>query len=249
MAAKLDLDDQLPFKLLKQWMDMHLHLFHVNVITVDRLVLSRGQPIEIELHGFCDSSEKAFGACSYLRSVNQQSEVKTKLVCSKSKVAPVKKITLPRLELCGKLLLAQLRQKTVPALNLEINKTVIWTDSAIELSRLATTANKWKSFVANRVNQIQELTVGCEWRHVTSANNPTDFTSRGANPETLKNCKLWWEDPAWLSQRQDQWSNSPVSSHSEPLPEQRKVTSVKVMLHSLPAEFIYQIFNAIRIAK
>ena len=69
--------------------------------------------------GFCNFSEKAYGACLYLRSVNQQEEVTTKLLSSKSRVATVKKITLPRLELCGGLLLAQFVQKTVPALNLK----------------------------------------------------------------------------------------------------------------------------------
>ena len=91
----------------------------------DRLVLAKGQPTEIQLYGFYDSSEKAYGACLYLRSVNQQGEVTTKLLCSKSKVVPVKKITLPRLELCGALLLAQLIQKTVPVLNLKIDNLVM----------------------------------------------------------------------------------------------------------------------------
>jgi len=95
-------------------MDMYLRLSQVNEIAVDRLVLAKGQPTEIQLHGFCDSGEKAYGACLYLRSVNQKGEVITKLLCSKSRVAPVKKITLIRLELCGALLLAQLIQKTVP---------------------------------------------------------------------------------------------------------------------------------------
>ena len=105
---RLDWDDQLPSELLNQWMDMYLRLSQVNEIAVDRLVLAKGQPTEIQLHGFCDSSEKAYGACLYLRSVNQQGEVKTKLLCSKSRVAPVKKITLPQLELCAALLLALL---------------------------------------------------------------------------------------------------------------------------------------------
>jgi hypothetical protein len=83
----------------------------VKDIAVDRLVLAKGQPTDIQLHEFCDSSEKAYGACLYLRSVNQQGEVTTKLFCSKSRVARVKKITLPRFELCGDLLLALLAHK------------------------------------------------------------------------------------------------------------------------------------------
>jgi len=126
----------------------------VNKITVDRLVLVKEQPTEIQVPEFCDSSKKAYGECLYLCSVNQQGEVTTKLLCSKSKVAPVKKITLPRLELCGALLLVQLIKKIVPALNLKIARILLWTDSTIVLSWLATSATKKKMFVANIVSQV-----------------------------------------------------------------------------------------------
>jgi len=121
---------------------MYLRLSQVNKIAVDRLLLAKGQPTEIQLHRFCDSSEKAYGACLYLRSVTQQGEVTTKLLCSKLRVAPVKKVTLLRLELYGALLLAQLIQKTVPALNLKIDRILLWTDSTIVLSWLAASASK-----------------------------------------------------------------------------------------------------------
>jgi hypothetical protein len=150
----------------------------VNEIAVDRLVLANGRPKEIQLQGFCVSSEKAYGVYLYLRSLNQHGEVTTKLFCSKSRVSPVNKITHPRIELCGTLLLAQLIQKAVPALNLKIDRILLWTDSTIVLSWLATSASKWKIFVANRVSQIQELTAGCEWRHVASASNPADLITR-----------------------------------------------------------------------
>jgi len=161
----------------------------------------------------------------------------------------VKKITLPRLELCGALLLAQLIQKTVPALNLKIDRTLLWTDSTIVLSRLATSASKWETFVANRVSQIQELTAGCEWRHVASASNPADLISQGTNPETLKNCRLWWVGPEWLSQHQEQWLNTPVLRHAEPLPEQREVAAVKVMVQCSSAEFITRVSTLSRLQR
>ena len=90
---KLDWDDQLISELLNQWMDIYLRLSQVNEIAVDRLglVLAKGQSTEIQLHGFCDSSEKAYGACLYLRSINQQGEVTTKVLCSKSRVAKLRK--------------------------------------------------------------------------------------------------------------------------------------------------------------
>jgi len=100
-------------------MDKYLRLSQVNEIAVDRLVLAKGQPKEIQLHGFCDSSEKTYRARLYLRYVNQQGEVTTKLLCSKSKVVPVKKVILPRLELCGALLLAQLIHKNSTCIEFE----------------------------------------------------------------------------------------------------------------------------------
>ena len=116
----------------------------------------------------------------------------------------------------------------------------LWTDSTIVLSWLAASAGKWKTFVANRVSQIRELTAECEWRHVASASNPADFISRGTTPAALKNCKLWWLGPEWLSQHQGQWPNTPLARHPELTLEQQEVTPVNVQWNLLPDFQYYQ---------
>ena len=74
------------------------------------------------------------------------------------------------------------------------------------------------------MNQINEDT-----------SNPADLISRGTNPETLKNCRLWWIGPEWLSQHQEQWPNTPLLRHPELPPEQREAATVKVMIQCSPA--------------
>ena len=116
---------------------MYLRLSQMNKIVIDRLVLAKGQPTEIQLHGFCDSSKKAYGACLYLHSVNQQGEVTTKLLSSKSRVAPVKKVKLPRLELCGAFLLESQNPELRDALHacIKIAQQEIYAQEISDLSK------------------------------------------------------------------------------------------------------------------
>jgi hypothetical protein len=126
----------------------------------------------------------------------------------------------------------------VPDLNLEIARFLLRTDSTIVLSWLATSASEWKTFVANRVSQTYKMTTGCEWKHVSSSSNPADLISRGTTPRTLKNCKLWWHGPEWLSQQSRKWSTTQVITLPEPTLEQGEVTSATVMIQCSSAEFI-----------
>lgn len=102
-------DESLPLDLLTLWNQFREDMKLINEITVPRHVLGN-EHAEIQLHGFSDVSEKAYGACIYVRYVDRCGNVTTKLLCSKSRVAPLKTISLPRLELCGALLLARLSE-------------------------------------------------------------------------------------------------------------------------------------------
>ncbi|GBM81611.1 hypothetical protein AVEN_82341-1 [Araneus ventricosus] len=194
---KLDWNDNLPTKVLQVWNDFLVKLPGVNEINVPRYILSE-DVTKIELHGFSDASERAYGAVIYIRCVTHSGLIQTKLVCSKSRVSPLKPITVPRLELSAALLLARLMHKIVPVLDLPLDKVCLWTDSKIVLAWLNMQPHVLKTFVSNRVAKIQSLCSNSQWRHVSSKCNPADVLSRGADAKDLRNNDLWWQGPEFL---------------------------------------------------
>ncbi|XP_075210186.1 uncharacterized protein LOC142317511 [Lycorma delicatula] len=172
----LEWDDKLPEN-LDIWSGICKNLPFIEQIKIPRLVKCTGKIFDIQLHGFSDASKDGYGACIYLRSVNTFGNISVKLLCSKSRLAPVKQISIPRLELCGALLMGRLLKFVNPALCLTINKIYLWTDSTVVLSWISALPTKWKTFVANRVSEIKDLTEGCVWGHVSTDENPADLHS------------------------------------------------------------------------
>ncbi|GFV09458.1 integrase catalytic domain-containing protein [Trichonephila clavipes] len=139
----------------------------------------------VEIHGFADASERCYGAAVYCKSKNLKSETLVRLITSKSRVAPIKSLTIPRLELCAAVLLAKLVKRVVAALQLETAELYLWSDSMIVLEWLRKEPMDLKTFVQNRVAKIQELYPNQLWRHVPSDQNPADLVSRGVDPDKL----------------------------------------------------------------
>jgi len=202
---RVNWDELLPSELQEKWKRLQHNLPSIQSIQIDRLVISKHKLQVIELHGFSDTSEGAYGACIYIRSVDIMGNIITRLLCSKSRVAPLKRLTLPRLELCAAMLLANMSQSTLRALKTSFNKVRLWTDSMIVLAWLKSPPARWKTFVANRVNHIQEITNVDDWNHVKSKENPADLVSRGTDANILRNSRLWWQGPAWLQKEETSW--------------------------------------------
>ncbi|XP_067205416.1 uncharacterized protein [Linepithema humile] len=205
---KMGWDEGLPMDLYTKWIKYKQNFARINEIKIPRHVLCNNLK-RVELHGFCDASVSAYGACIYLKSTEPSGATSVRLLCAKSRVAPLKAITLPRLELCGALLLSQLYKKMKTALTIEIHRKVFWCDSSVALSWIREQPYQWKEFVRNRVSEIQDATEKNHWRHVRSEHNPANIISRGSDPQQLINVSIWWYGPEWLKKDEELW---PISS-------------------------------------
>ncbi|GFX53933.1 integrase catalytic domain-containing protein [Trichonephila clavipes] len=144
--------------------------------------------------GFCDASTKAYAAVVYLKSKHE-----IHLVSAKTRVAPIKQLTIPRLELCEALLLAELISVIQKALRTKPAECFLWTDSTIVLSWLMKPPIKENIFVKNRITKILNLTSTDEWHHIPGKLNPADCATRGLSSQQLMNADYWWKGPDWIN--------------------------------------------------
>ncbi|GFW13935.1 uncharacterized protein TNCV_4700701 [Trichonephila clavipes] len=196
--SKLEWNDLLPAEEYREWQQFLVSLENINNIEIPRRILV-AFPEVIEIHGFADASERCYGAAVYCKSKNLKSGTLVRLITSKSRVAPIKSLTIPRLELCAAVLLAKLVKRVVAALQLETAEIYLWSDSMIVLAWLRKEPMDLKTFVQNRVAKIQELYPNQLWRHVPSDQNPADLVSRGVDPDKLLQQNLWFNGPTFLS--------------------------------------------------
>lgn len=125
---------------------------------------------------------------------------------AKTQVAPLKKLTIPRLELNAAVFLSELTLFVQKTLELQNAPVYLWTDSAVALTWVRSHPSRWKEYVSNRVIKIQELQPHAEWKFIAGKFNPADCASRGLTTLKLKQHSLWWHGPPWLSSSQ----NGPV---------------------------------------
>ena len=184
----------------------------------------RSENSEVQLHHFADASEKAYGACSYLRVVKNSGQILVNLVMAKSKVAPSANITIPRMELMAAVLATRLSEMLSRELRYTGVRHFFYTDSEIVLGYLRNEAKRFKIFVANRVQQIHDASEVDQWRHVSGCDNLADLASRGMGAADLVDSKLWFHGPQFLKQRDFGIKNTkPVSIDPEDI-ELRRIT-------------------------
>ena len=157
----------------------------------------------VQLHGFCDASEQAYCAVIFVTTVKSENEIASRIVTSKTKVAPIKKHSIPRLELLSSLLLTELMQSLCTAIKdvISIKKNNFWSDSEVALSWIKGEGKQWKPWVQNRVQKIREMSDVDVWYHVCTELNPADIGIREAAALKFVNNDLWWYGPPYLKQK------------------------------------------------
>lgn len=238
-SSKLHWDDELPEILRDYWNDFKRQLISIDNISFPRCVTSSSPKI-IELHGFGDASEKGYGCVIYIRTVDHFGNCFVKFLTSKSRVAPLKIQTIPRLELCASVLLAQLVHKVISVMDINFSSIYLWTDSEITLYRIKSIPSRYTTFVANRVSQIQDLSSPDDWYYVPTAKNPSDLASRGVMPSDFKNAEIWWSGPDFLNSSKMELPNQPELKMSLDQLELRKIT---IQVQSSSAEELWKPFE------
>ena len=175
---KVDWDNSVPEPICDTWLQWKCELSLLANKNVPCCYFPKtAQITSFQLHGFCDASELAYAGVVYLRMIDSNKNVHISLVTSKTKIAPIKRLTIPRLELCGTWLLAQLLLHVREALHIPIQDVYAWTDSTIILSWLEGNLRRFKTYVGNRVSCIIELVAPSQRYHVNGTQNPADCAS------------------------------------------------------------------------
>ncbi|XP_062702438.1 uncharacterized protein LOC134285524 [Aedes albopictus] len=183
------------FNQWKLWLQM---MNQVSKIEIPRCVTHPSAEY-YELHTFVDASEDAFAAVVYLRNKTNNGAMVT-LIAAKSRVAPLKKISIPRLELQGAVLGTRLMNTVKKELRLNISRIIMWTDSQTVLAWINSEHRKYKQFVAYRVAEILETTYMDQWRYVPSNQNPADEGTK-----IVKKNPKWFSGPSFLSDNERNW--------------------------------------------
>ncbi|KAJ0169592.1 hypothetical protein K1T71_010808 [Dendrolimus kikuchii] len=227
---QLQWDEPVPNEIQLQWLNFCSELQNLHKVQIPRRIIT-STTTSFELIGFSDGSMKAYGCCIYLRS-SDSIRTLSHLLIAKSRVAPLKLLTVNRLELLGAVLLARVLKHMFQLLHplIAISKVTAFTDSSTVLSWLHIPPYKLKTFVSHRVIKVVD-NIGIEnWQHVSSHDNPADLCSRGSSCSEIVSSSTWWNGPKWLINDVESWPVQKQYISMDNIPELKKPSNTSLVL-------------------
>ena len=222
-----DWNDNLPADICTAFREWVQNLLKVEFLTIPRRVVvgNLDDNRNYELHLFCDASEQAMATCVYIVSKDATGQ-HARLLCAKTKLAPRKTLTVPRLELGAMLLgvkLVTACKESMVSMKYVNTRVCAYSDSTVALIWTKSCASKWGIFVANRVIAIQDVVGPDQWFHVPGVDNPADLATREGRPK-LDDLPLWWNGPQFL--REGTLPVQPLLESNDLMDEQKKTPTV-----------------------
>ena len=193
----LDWDTEISASSRVVWEKWLNGLPHLNEISMPRVYEGISESEKIELHCFADASRSGFGAVCYLRTIRDRNYA-CSFIIGKSKVAPKKQLSIPRLELCAAVVATRLARLVVREHGLVLERVVFWSDSTTVLAYLRDTSKRRPAFETHRIKLIRKLTDIEDWRWVDTQQNPADLYSRGLSPRHAQRAAEWLQAPQFL---------------------------------------------------
>ncbi|XP_066925602.1 uncharacterized protein [Clytia hemisphaerica] len=196
----------------QQWEQWKKEIKLLEKVIIDRCFHPSGfgQIIDSSLHHFSDASCDAYGQASYIRLINTTGNISIKLVMSKSRVAPPKRPTIPRLELTAAVLSVKISNSLHNELDILITNEYFWTDSQVVLAYISNEVKHFHLFVSNRIKFIRENSALDQWLYVPSKENPSDDTTRGLKFNNTAKDKRWIHGPEFLYKPIEEWPVQPT---------------------------------------
>ncbi|XP_038154235.1 uncharacterized protein LOC119791920 [Cyprinodon tularosa] len=208
-----------------KWLEDHSLLSGFNV---RRCVKPQafGTRVVARLHHFSDASEVAYGTASYLVLMNDLGRIHCSLMMGKSRVSPLKQITVPRLELTAAVVAVKVDRMLQAEMQIPLQQSIFWTDSTTVLKYIDSDTARYKTFVANRITLIREATKPSQWRYVRTSQNPADKATRGMKAKKFMEDKDWINGPEFLSRPESEWPQRPdnLNQSMQNDPEVKSVT-------------------------
>ena len=200
VAEKKDWDEQLSEVQISNWGKWREGI--KGLIKIQRCYKeSKHDILESSLHSFSDASEVGYGTCTYLRQVDVNGNVSVALIMGRSRVAPLKIVTIPRLELMAADLSTRFAGVVKEVLNMKNHDSYFYADSKIVIGYIYNERLRFRTFVTNRVHNIRSTTIPRDWQYVSSSENPADVATRDINMNEQGRLKLWLYGPDELKKR------------------------------------------------
>ena len=231
----LDWDDDIPHTAKEKWTRIFEDLAKLNDVKFDRCLTPPNVVGKPSIIVFCDASRLAFGPVAYIRWKRRDGKYDVRFVAAKSRVAPLKELTIPRLELQAAVLGSRLGRTIQDESRFEFERVRYLTDSRVALAWIQGQTRSYKPFVSSRVAEIQSNTDPSEWSHCPTDSNVADDITKGIPVEEINT--RWLSGPEFLQLTEEQWPTQRGTANMKEVNEERRRVAMTRATH--PPQLIF----------